>query len=186
VSGNALGYQDAVICQLHVTSFCDSSDDGIGGFKGLTSRLDDLQELGVDCRWCGVPIYPSPFRVDGYDIADYYSIHPSCGTPDDCRGILDAAHRRGLRVITELVRNHTSDRHPWFKEARCHGWWSPSPFWPSAWWSRTSRGGQRCSLRSVPGWLHPRLIGGGSLARRLFEQLFPERPTADPDRVSHL
>jgi maltose alpha-D-glucosyltransferase/alpha-amylase len=117
VSGNALWYKDAVIYQLHVKSFCDSNDDGIGDFKGLTSRLDYLQELGIDCLWL-LPMYPSPFRDDGYDIADYYSIHPSYGTLDDFRAFLDAAHDRGLRVITELVLNHTSDQHPWFKDAR--------------------------------------------------------------------
>jgi maltose alpha-D-glucosyltransferase/alpha-amylase len=117
VSGSALWYKDAVIYQLHVKSFCDSNEDGIGDFKGLTSRLDYLQELGVDCLWL-LPMYPSPFRDDGYDIADYYSVHPSYGTIDDFRKFLDAAHRRGLRVITELVLNHTSDQHSWFKEAR--------------------------------------------------------------------
>jgi maltose alpha-D-glucosyltransferase/alpha-amylase len=117
VSGKALWYKDAVIYQLQVKSFCDSNDDGIGDFKGLTSRLDYLQELGVDCLWL-LPMYPSPFRDDGYDIADYYSIHPSYGTLDDFRAFLGAAHSRGLRVITELVLNHTSDQHPWFKEAR--------------------------------------------------------------------
>jgi maltose alpha-D-glucosyltransferase / alpha-amylase len=117
VSANALWYKDAVIYQLHVKSFCDSNEDGIGDFRGLTSRLDYLEELGVDCLWL-LPMYPSPFRDDGYDIADYYSIHPSYGTLDDFHAFLDAAHRRGLRVITELVLNHTSDQHPWFKEAR--------------------------------------------------------------------
>jgi maltose alpha-D-glucosyltransferase/alpha-amylase len=117
VNRNALWYKDAVIYQLHVKTFCDSNDDGIGDFNGLTSRLGYLQELGVDCLWL-LPMYPSPFRDDGYDIADYYSIHPSYGTLDDFRAFLDAAHRRGLRVITELVLNHTSDQHPWFKEAR--------------------------------------------------------------------
>jgi maltose alpha-D-glucosyltransferase/alpha-amylase len=117
VSRNALWYKDAVFYQLHVKSFCDSNEDGIGDFRGLTSRLDYLQELGVDCLWL-LPMYPSPFRDDGYDIADYYSIHQSYGTLDDFRAFLDAAHGRGLRVITELVLNHTSDQHPWFKEAR--------------------------------------------------------------------
>jgi maltose alpha-D-glucosyltransferase/alpha-amylase len=117
VSGNALWYKDAVIYQLHVKSFCDGNEDGIGDFRGLTSRLDYLRELGVDCLWL-LPMYPSPFRDDGYDIADYYSIHPRYGTLDDFRAFLDAAHRCGLRVITELVLNHTSDQHPWFKDAR--------------------------------------------------------------------
>jgi maltose alpha-D-glucosyltransferase/alpha-amylase len=112
-----LWYKDAVIYELHVKSFCDSNDDGVGDFNGLTSRLDYLQALGVDCLWL-LPMYPSPFRDDGYDIADYCSIHPAYGTLDDFRRFLDAAHARGLRVITELVLNHTSDQHAWFKEAR--------------------------------------------------------------------
>jgi maltose alpha-D-glucosyltransferase/alpha-amylase len=112
-----LWYKDAVIYQLHVKSFYDSNEDGIGDFKGLTSKLDYLGELGVDCLWL-LPMYPSPFRDDGYDIADYYSIHPNYGTLDDFREFLTEAHARGLRVITELVLNHTSDQHAWFKEAR--------------------------------------------------------------------
>ena len=114
---NPLWYKDAVIYQLHVKSFCDSNGDGVGDFKGLTSRLDYLEELGVDCLWL-LPMYPSPFRDDGYDIADYYSIHPGYGTLEDFREFLVEAHGRGLRVITELVLNHTSDQHAWFKEAR--------------------------------------------------------------------
>jgi maltose alpha-D-glucosyltransferase/alpha-amylase len=117
VAGQPLWYKDAVIYELHVKSFSDSNGDGIGDFQGLTGKLDYLRELGVDCLWL-LPMYPSPFRDDGYDIADYYGIHPSYGTLDDFRGFLDAAHRRGLRVITELVLNHTSDQHQWFKEAR--------------------------------------------------------------------
>jgi maltose alpha-D-glucosyltransferase/alpha-amylase len=113
----SLWYKDAVIYQLHVKTFCDSNADGIGDFNGLTSKLEYLQELGVDCLWL-LPMYPSPFRDDGYDIADYYSIHPSYGTLQDFRTFLEAAHARGLRVITELVLNHTSDQHAWFQEAR--------------------------------------------------------------------
>ena len=112
-----LWYKDAVIYQLHVKTFADSNGDGIGDFKGLTGKLDYLRDLGVDCLWL-LPMYPSPFRDDGYDIADYCSIHPSYGTLDDFAEFLDAAHARGLRVITELVLNHTSDQHAWFKEAR--------------------------------------------------------------------
>ena len=112
-----LWYRDAVIYQLHVKTFCDSDGDGVGDFRGLTSRLDYLAALGVDCLWL-LPTFPSPFRDDGYDIADYYSIHPGYGTLDDFKLFLEAAHARGLKVITELVTNHTSDRHPWFQEAR--------------------------------------------------------------------
>jgi maltose alpha-D-glucosyltransferase/alpha-amylase len=110
-------FKDAVFYQLHVKSFVDSDADGFGDFRGLTSRLDHLEQLGVDCLWLQ-PIYPSPFRDDGYDIADYCAIHPSYGTLDDFRAFLDEAHRRRLRVITELVLNHTSDQHPWFQQAR--------------------------------------------------------------------
>jgi maltose alpha-D-glucosyltransferase/alpha-amylase len=110
-------YKDATFYQLHVKTFADSDGDGVGDFRGLTSKLDYLQGLGVDCLWL-LPTFPSPFRDDGYDIADYYAIHPGYGTLDDFRAFLDAAHQRGLRVITELVVNHTSDRHAWFQEAR--------------------------------------------------------------------
>ena len=112
-----LWYKDAVFYQLHVKSFVDSNGDGIGDFRGLTSKLDHLSSLGVDCLWLQ-PIYPSPFKDDGYDISDYTSIHPSYGTLDDFRQFLDQAHDRGLRVIIELVLNHTSDQHVWFQEAR--------------------------------------------------------------------
>jgi maltose alpha-D-glucosyltransferase/alpha-amylase len=115
--GDPLWYKDAVIYQLHVKTFCDSNGDGVGDFQGLISRLDYLQALGVDCLWL-LPTFPSPFRDDGYDIADYYNIHPGYGTLDDFRAFLDAAHARGLRVITELVLNHTSDQHEWFRQSR--------------------------------------------------------------------
>jgi len=117
LKGDALWYRDAVIYQLHVKTFCDSDADGVGDFNGLTSKLDYLRDLGVDCLWL-LPTFPSPFRDDGYDIADYYGIHSSYGTLDDFKRFLDAAHARGLRVITELVVNHTSDKHAWFQEAR--------------------------------------------------------------------
>jgi maltose alpha-D-glucosyltransferase/alpha-amylase len=117
MSTDPLWYKDAIIYQLHVKTFADSDGDGIGDFRGLTSRLDYLRDLGVDCLWL-LPMYPSPFKDDGYDIADYCSIHPSYGTLDDFREFLTAAHARGLKVITELVLNHTSDQHQWFKEAR--------------------------------------------------------------------
>jgi maltose alpha-D-glucosyltransferase/alpha-amylase len=112
-----LWYKDAVIYQLHVRTFCDSNGDGIGDFVGLTQRLDYLQELGTNTIWL-LPFYPSPLRDDGYDIADYSTVHPSYGTLDDFKAFLTAAHNRGLRVIIEMVMNHTSDQHPWFQEAR--------------------------------------------------------------------
>jgi maltose alpha-D-glucosyltransferase / alpha-amylase len=116
-SGDPLWYKDAVFYQLHVKSFADSNADGIGDFRGLTSRLDHLASLGVDCLWLQ-PMYPSPFRDDGYDISDYTSIHPSYGTLQDFTEFLERAHTLGLRVIIELVLNHTSDQHVWFQEAR--------------------------------------------------------------------
>jgi len=112
-----LWYKDAVIYQLHVKSFYDSNEDGIGDFKGLTAKLDYLQDLGVTAVWL-LPFYPSPLRDDGYDISDYKNIHPAYGTLRDFMAFIKAAHRRGIRVITELVVNHTSDQHPWFQRAR--------------------------------------------------------------------
>ncbi len=112
-----LWYKDAVIYELHVRSFCDSTADGTGDFRGLTSKLDYLQDLGVTALWL-LPFYPSPLKDDGYDIADYDSVHPDYGTLKDFRLFLREAHSRGLRVITELVVNHTSDRHQWFQRAR--------------------------------------------------------------------
>lgn len=110
-------YKKAIIYELHVRSFNDSNADGIGDFQGLTQKLDYLQDLGVTAIWL-LPFYPSPLRDDGYDIADYYTINPIYGTLDDFKKCLDEAHSRGLRVITELVINHTSDQHPWFQRAR--------------------------------------------------------------------
>src|SRR5450432_2986973 len=114
---NSLWYKDAVIYQLHVRSFCDSNADGIGDFLGLTQKLDYLQELGITAIWL-LPFYPSPLRDDGYDVADYTSVHASYGSLEDFKAFLAAAHDRGIRIIIELVLNHTSDQHPWFKEAR--------------------------------------------------------------------
>jgi maltose alpha-D-glucosyltransferase/alpha-amylase len=110
-------YRDAIIYQLHVKAFQDTSGDGIGDFAGLMSRLDYVQELGVTAIWV-MPFYPSPLRDDGYDISDYRTINPAYGTMRDFRAFVAEAHRRGLRVITELVINHTSDQHPWFQKAR--------------------------------------------------------------------
>ncbi|HEX2152462.1 MAG TPA: maltose alpha-D-glucosyltransferase [Acidimicrobiia bacterium] len=117
MTGQLHWYQDAVIYQLHVRAFQDSNDDGVGDFRGLTTRLDYLQELGVTTVWL-LPFYPSPLRDDGYDIADYTNIHPSYGTMRDFSRFLSAAHDRGLKVVTELVINHTSDQHEWFQRAR--------------------------------------------------------------------
>ena len=112
-----LWYKDAVIYQLHVRTFCDSNGDGIGDFRGLTSKLGYLQELGINAIWL-LPFFPSPLRDDGYDIADYTSVHPAYGSLQDFKDFLAAAHNRRIRVITEMVVNHTSDQHPWFQEAR--------------------------------------------------------------------
>ncbi|MDT8435779.1 MAG: maltose alpha-D-glucosyltransferase [Gemmatimonadota bacterium] len=116
-AGDPLWYKDAIIYQVHVKAFHDSDGDGIGDLRGLTAKLDYLQDLGVTALWL-LPFYPSPLRDDGYDIAGYRDVHPSYGTLDDFREFLDAAHARELRVITELVINHTSDQHPWFQRAR--------------------------------------------------------------------
>jgi maltose alpha-D-glucosyltransferase/alpha-amylase len=110
-------YKSGVIYEVHVRAFQDSDGNGIGDFRGLTSRLDYLKDLGVTAVWL-LPFYPSPLRDDGYDIADYYDVHPAYGTLADFKTFLAEAHWRGLRVITELVVNHTSDQHPWFQRAR--------------------------------------------------------------------
>jgi maltose alpha-D-glucosyltransferase / alpha-amylase len=114
---NPQWYKDAVIYEVHVRAFCDGNGDGIGDFQGLTEKLDYLQDLGVTALWL-LPFYPSPLKDDGYDIADYHSIHPDYGTLHDFKLFLHEAHERGIRVITELVINHTSDQHPWFQRAR--------------------------------------------------------------------
>ena len=110
-------YRDAIIYQLHIRAFRDSDADGIGDFAGLTEKLDYLRDLGVTAVWL-LPFYPSPLKDDGYDIADYNDVNPSYGTLQDFKIFLREAHRRGLKVITELVINHTSDQHPWFQRAR--------------------------------------------------------------------
>ena len=110
-------YKDAVIYQLHVKAFFDSNNDGVGDFPGLISKLDYLKELGINAVWI-LPFYPSPLRDDGYDIAEYRDVNPAYGTLHDFRNFVRAAHARDIRVITELVINHTSDQHPWFQRAR--------------------------------------------------------------------
>ena len=112
-----LWYKDAVIYELPVKSFYDANGDGIGDLQGLSDRLDYLQSLGATCLWL-LPFFPSPLKDDGYDIAAYTDVHPSYGTLDDFKAVLHAAHARGLRVVVELVLNHTSDQHPWFQRAR--------------------------------------------------------------------
>lgn len=112
-----LWYKDVIVYQLHVKTFYDSNGDGYGDFAGLIEKLDYIEQLGVNCIWI-LPFYPSPLRDDGYDIADYVSINPLYGTMQDAKNFIREAHRRGIRVITELVINHTSDQHEWFKRAK--------------------------------------------------------------------
>jgi len=114
---DSLWYKNAVFYEVYVRAFYDSNGDGHGDLRGLTQKLDYLQELGVDCLWL-LPIYPSPLKDDGYDIADYYDIHPDYGTLDDFKVLLESAHARNTRIIMDLVLNHTSDQHPWFQAAR--------------------------------------------------------------------
>ncbi|HYH41114.1 MAG TPA: maltose alpha-D-glucosyltransferase [Burkholderiales bacterium] len=116
-SDDPLWFKDAVIYQLHIKAFFDSNDDGIGDFRGLTQKLEYIRDLGVNAIWI-LPFYPSPQKDDGYDVADYHNVHPNYGTRADFRQFLREAHRAGLKVITELVVNHTSDQHPWFQAAR--------------------------------------------------------------------
>jgi len=114
---NPLWYKNAIFYELHIRAFADSNGDGKGDLLGIIPKLDYLKELGVDCIWL-LPMFPSPLKDDGYDIADYYNIHPDYGTVEDFKALVQAAHARGLRVITDLVLNHTSDQHAWFIESR--------------------------------------------------------------------
>jgi maltose alpha-D-glucosyltransferase/alpha-amylase len=117
LDSDPLWYKDAVVYETHVKAFMDRNGDGVGDLLGLVDKLDYLQGLGVTCLWL-LPFFPSPLKDDGYDIADYTEVHPSYGTLSDFRTLLDAAHQRGIRVLIELVVNHTSDQHPWFQRAR--------------------------------------------------------------------
>ena len=117
MTDDSLWYKDAIVYQLHIKSYRDSNADGYGDFRGLIERLPYIQQLGANTIWL-LPFYPSPLKDDGYDIAAYEEINPTYGTIEDCRAFLDAAHSRNIRVITELVINHTSDQHPWFQRAR--------------------------------------------------------------------
>jgi maltose alpha-D-glucosyltransferase / alpha-amylase len=116
IGDDPLWFKDAIIYQLHIKTFFDSNADGYGDFAGLMQKLDYVQDLGVNCLWI-LPFYPSPLRDDGYDIADYKTINPTYGNVEDFKRFMNEAHERGIRVITELVLNHTSDEHPWFKAA---------------------------------------------------------------------
>ena len=116
-TGDLLWYKDAVIYELHIKAFKDGDGDGIGDFQGLLEKLDYLKDLGVTAIWV-LPFYPSPLRDDGYDIADYYNINSSYGDIKAFQEVLKEAHKRDLKVITELVINHSSDQHPWFQRAR--------------------------------------------------------------------
>ena len=117
VGDNPLWYKDAIIYELHVRAFSDSDEDGVGDFRGLIEKLDYLMDLGVTAIWM-LPFYPSPLKDDGYDISDFTGIQPVYGDMQDFKTFVDEAHRRGIRVITELVVNHTSDQHPWFQRAK--------------------------------------------------------------------
>jgi maltose alpha-D-glucosyltransferase / alpha-amylase len=116
-SADPIWFKDAIFYELHVRAFYDSNGDGIGDFQGLIQRLDYLEDLGINTIWL-LPFYPSPLKDDGYDVTDYYDVHPDYGTLADFKLLLKEAHRRGIRVITELILNHTSDQHPWFKKAK--------------------------------------------------------------------
>ena len=116
-ASDALWYKDAIVYELHVKAFQDSNNDGIGDFLGLAEKLDYIRDLGVNTVWL-LPFYPSPMRDDGYDVADYHNVAPAYGTRQDFRNFVREAHRRDLRIITELIVNHTSDQHPWFQAAR--------------------------------------------------------------------
>ena len=110
-------FKRAVFYEIHIRGFFDGNDDGAGDFRGLNDKLDYLQWLGIDCIWL-LPMYASPLRDGGYDIADFFTIHPDYGTVEDFRLFVEAAHQRGIRVIADLVMNHTSSDHPWFQESR--------------------------------------------------------------------
>ncbi|HJY04837.1 MAG TPA: alpha-amylase family glycosyl hydrolase, partial [Bryobacteraceae bacterium] len=117
LEGDSLWYKDAILYELHVRAFYDSNADGMGDFRGLGEKLDYLEDLGVTAIWL-LPFFPSPWKDDGYDIADFRDVHPAYGNLRDFQTFLKEAHRRGLRVITELVINHTSDQHTWFQRSR--------------------------------------------------------------------
>lgn len=110
-------YKEAVFYEVYVRAFCDSNGDGHGDLKGLTSRLDYLANLGVNCIWL-LPIYPSPLKDDGYDVSDYCNIHPTYGNLEDFKTLVAAVHERNMKIIADLIPNHTSDQHEWFQKSR--------------------------------------------------------------------
>ena len=110
-------YKDAIFYEVYIRAFRDSNRSGSGDIQGLIEKLDYIRDLGVDCIWI-MPHYPSPLNDDGYDIADYYDVHPDYGTLEDIKALVAAVHAHGLKIITDLVLNHTSDQHYWFQRAR--------------------------------------------------------------------
>ena len=115
-----LWFKRAVFYEIHIRGFFDADGDGSGDVRGLTEKLDYLQWLGIDCIWL-LPFYRSPLRDGGYDIADFTAVHPDYGNVDDVHELIEAAHARRIRVIADLVMNHTSNDHPWFQESRSSG-----------------------------------------------------------------
>ena len=128
-------YKNMVLYQVYVRAFCDSNQDGKGDLQGVTNKLDYIKELGIDCIWL-MPTYPSPLKDDGYDIADFYGVHSDFGTLDDFKTLIAEAHKRGLKIITDLVINHTSDMHPWFQASRAD---KNSPYRDYYVWSDTDK-----------------------------------------------
>ncbi len=112
-----LWYKNAIFYELNVKAYADTNGDGIGDLTGVSAHLDYLQELGVDAVWL-LPLNPSPLRDDGYDVSDHFSIHPMYGSLDNFRTLVDGAHQRGIKIVVELIPNHTSDQHPWFQASR--------------------------------------------------------------------
>ena len=117
MTDSPLWYKNAIFYEVNVRAYKDSNADGHGDLQGLIEKLDYLKNLGVDCLWL-MPIYQSPLRDDGYDISDYYNLQETFGNIDDFKTLIEAAHKRGLKITTDLVLNHTSDQHPWFQSAR--------------------------------------------------------------------
>ena len=138
MANDSTWYKDAILYEVFVRAFADSNGDGIGDLPGLISKLDYLQDLGVDTLWL-LPITPSPLRDDGYDVSDHFSIHPDYGTLEDFRRLVEEVHRRGLRLVVELIPNHTSDQHPWFQASRDPH--HPDHVWYRDWyvWSDTDQ-----------------------------------------------